>query len=669
VLGLGLNSKSQAGGRLPAAADNPTAMPQPPSAEDDNAMSTVPLTGASVYPRESTLLKVGELLKGVFRVEKVLPGGMGVVYICRQLKYEEALKSSDARKSAYEQHDLSAPSGPIGDETPRYHAIKSFRRELLFHSDVRARFHREALLWVSLWPHPNIVRAWTFEEAGPLLFLEYVDDGNLSSRLGKPLAPQEVARIALQFCRGMIFLFESAGIVHRDIKPANILLARNGSVKITDFGLARAFSGSQDRSIDFPTTGVFSYDAGFATQCGEIMGSLPWMSPEQLTAPSEVTVTSDVYSFGMVLYEMLTGRMPFTASNSAEWIRRILNETPAPPASTYGADQGASTIVMKCLEKRPEHRFLDFGALRQALESWAVTMGWSSVIPASVTAAEMESGMTAANWAGRGYALGQLGRGEDSYHSYLRALDLDPTHLGIHTNIGSALMRLGRIEEGLKHHEKETEIHPTMALAWDALAGGYLRSNRLREAVNASRKASELAPDNLRIVRLYAFAARRGGATADHQRAVAALKALLDQAAYDNPRSWINEAIQFMQAGDVQTGMELHARSVKKYPGVAAAWYNFGVTMHRNGQWDQAVDFYSRAIKLDSKSTLAWVYRGAIRARRGENELARSDWQAAVANDPNHYLSKAVQIMLRFNFAPQLKEHLDKLDSRAIYVL
>jgi len=212
------------------------------------------------------------------------------------------------------------------------------------------------------------VRARSFDQAGPLLRLDYVDGGDLTTRLGKPLATQEAVRIALQFCSGMIFLFESAGIVHRDIKPANILLTRDGIVKITDFGLAKAFQGPQASTRGSQGADAVQSDTRFATECGKVMGSLPWMSPEQFMAPDKATVTSDVYSFGVVLYEMLTGRMPYAASNAEEWIRKVLHEVPVSPASATGADEGASAIVMKCLEKRPVHRFRDFVELRTALE-------------------------------------------------------------------------------------------------------------------------------------------------------------------------------------------------------------------------------------------------------------------------------------------------------------
>ena len=660
----GPNSKPGRGGGLPAAGPSTTAdlsnvPPQTLSARRGDTQETTVPAAESHRPPAGASYDRGDLIRGVCRVENVLAGGMGVVYICRQLSLEEIPESNltPYRPLVGEgaSETLVSPR-PAADESPRYHAFKSFRRELLFHEDVRRRFDREALLWVSLLPHPNVVRAQSFFN-DPLLWLEYVDGGNLGCLLGQPLPFQKVADIAMQFCSGMIFLFESAGIVHRDIKPANILLTQSGTVKITDFGLAKAFSHLPESTIGSQRNDGMETNSGFATQCGTIMGSLPWMSPEQFTSPSEVTVVSDVYSFGVVLYEMLTGKMPYAASNAPGWMRKVLNEIPVSPARASGVSEEASAIAMKCLEKRPEHRYRDFVELRAALECCAVRKGWPGMVPAPVSTAELESAMTARAWMNRGYALGQLGRNEDSYQSYLRALELDPTDTHIHGNLGTALMRLGRFEEGLRHHQEQTEIDPNGALSWDTLANGYLNCNRLPEALDASRRAAEAAPEHIAILRQHANIARLTGANSEYERAVTRIKALLTLPKYDTLRSIINEAIQFCQYGDLKVGLELHLLSAQKYPDEALAWYNFAVSMHKCGQLEQAIGFYSRAIQLDSKSTMAFIYRGVIRVHRSEYDLARSDWQAANVCDPKNQLCQMVQILLQDNLVQWVKQH------------
>jgi len=630
-----------------------------------SANGTVAL--APAQPSQTARYSRGDIIGGIFEVEKVLAGGMGVVYICRTLRYDEVPESQRDPMNG-DSPELPDSALEVADRSAKYHALKSFRRELLFHGDVRKRFDHEVQLWVSLPPHPNIVRAKSFlpKQYEPLLWLEYVDGGDLGRRLGRPLPPQEVVHIALQFCNGMIFLFESAGIVHRDIKPANILVTATGTVKITDFGLAKAFLGSSEQLPDAQETGTAKAStAGFATECGRIMGSLPWMSPEQLTAPSDVTVASDIYSFGVVLYEMYTGKMPY--SLDGDWLRRVLHEIPPTPAKVGGVDEESSAIVMKCLEKMPSHRFPNFAELRTAFEQWAIQKGWSSLIPPVMTRVELEAAMTADDWVNRGYALGMIGKHEECYQSYLRALDLNPKLRGVHISIGSALIRLGRFDEGLQHHQRQTEITPTLPIAWDTLAMDYLNRNRLPEALTASRKAWELAPEQIALVRHHTIVARRAGAASECQRSLEALKALLSTPRYDKPEHIINEAIQCIQGGDVETAIDLHFLSVSKYPKEAAIWYNFGVTMHRCGQLERAIEFYSRAIDLDSKATLAWANRGVIRVHRNEYELAKSDWQMAIASDPSHNVS---HLLVQNNLIPYVKQHpqlnWEKLTSRMV---
>jgi hypothetical protein len=175
------------------------------------------------------LFSVGDLVHGRMRVESVLHGGMGVVYICRYLSYDEIMSTAGAAKSLYFEGSIHRR---IADEY-RYAAIKSFLGSV-WHTNAAERFLHEANLWIRLPPHPHIVVARSYVPSrlkgmgGALLELEYVDGGNLRNRLtpGEPLPELETLRIALEFCSGMRFLFDTAGILHRDIKPENILLTR-----------------------------------------------------------------------------------------------------------------------------------------------------------------------------------------------------------------------------------------------------------------------------------------------------------------------------------------------------------------------------------------------------------------------------------------------------------
>jgi tetratricopeptide (TPR) repeat protein len=322
---------------------------------------------------------------------------------------------------------------------------------------------------------------------------------------------------------------------------------------------------------------------------------------------------------------------------------------------------------MKCLEKRPANRYQNFIELREDLESWAKGMGWSEIIPGAVSLESCQAGMTANEWVHRGYSLGQLGKNEESYQSYLRALDLNPKEPCVHTNIGSALSRLGRPDEALAYFKKETELHPEMALAWDTLAQFYASRNSPSEAVEASRRAFSLAPGHLAITRNYALIALRMGEQSGHARAVEAMKTLLDSpSARNNATVTMNEAIQFIQGGDPQTGLDFHLLSVQRFPQAALAWYNYGVTLHRARLLPQAVECYGKAIQMNPRFAPAWVFRGLIRGRQGDIEGGRQDWQAALLHDPDHLTARYVKVILDFNFSAKIQEQLDKLETPAM---
>lgn len=607
---------------------------------DRQESPTTELTPRSLEPK--TIYRIGDLIGGMNRVESILSGGMGIVYICRHLTREEAANTPGALASFYGP-DSRAPQTVVEKE-PELIAMKSFYRKLLWHPEVVTRFNREALLWVSLPPHPNVVRAWTFDDSGPLLFLEYIDGGTLRSRLrGEPLSEDEVIRIALEFCVGMRFLFETAGILHRDIKPENILLTRLGTVKITDFGLARAFTLPEQRH-PAPAT-ASSLEEHFAkTQEGAVFGTLPYMSPEQYADAHNVTTVSDVYSFGVVLYEMLTGRLPLEARSYLEWRRKHFEEPPKPPSTISNVSQGLSAIAMKCLEKLPDHRFGGFAELGAALESYARATGRSNLIPAAPLLSELESKMSASDWNNRGGALRRLGEHGRGLDCYRRALDLDPASPVVNMNIGGALIGLGRLEEALPYVEKEVQLHPDMPGVYHALSEAYFLAGRIPAAFAACRRAAELAPDFVEFWRNYAIAAKGIGSHEDYQRAIAGVRKILKQ----NPL-WLsvtNEAIHFAQAGEIDTALELHALSVEQSPAIAFNWYNYGVTLHRLGKMDEAFNCYSRAIELDKGCTLAWANRGWIHADRHLRSEAEKDWQSAIRSDPNHSASRELARLL-----------------------
>ncbi|MGA2051669.1 MAG: serine/threonine-protein kinase [Opitutales bacterium] len=222
------------------------------------------------------------------------------------------------------------------------------------------RFTREARA-LALLSHPNIVAVHDFGQSGgfPYFIMEYVDGLNLRQieRAGK-LAPREALQIIPQICEALQFAHDE-GIVHRDIKPENILVDKRGRVKIADFGLAKLLGR------DLPGGAPI-------TEAGHVIGTPHYMAPEQVEHPLEVDHRADIYSLGVVFYEMLTGELPLGKF--------------AVPSQKAAMDQRLDDVVLRALEKEPQQRYQQASEVKTAVETIA---GAGSAKPEEATAASV----------------------------------------------------------------------------------------------------------------------------------------------------------------------------------------------------------------------------------------------------------------------------------------
>ena len=248
-------------------------------------------------------------------------------------------------------------------------ALKVLPSEVASHPERMRRFVQEAKAAAAL-NHPNIAHIYEIAEADGVHFIamEFVQGETLDARVnGKLLDLNEALAIATQIADGLSEAHEH-GIIHRDIKPSNIMIAARNRVKVMDFGLAKVIEAREAISPDAETKNLL-------TSPGAIIGTMPYMSPEQVKA-ERLDTRTDIFSFGVVLYEMLTGNQPFVADSVAVTISAILTKEPPPLAQCAECPEELERIVRKCLEKDRERRYqtmrdvaLDLDSCRGAHET------------------------------------------------------------------------------------------------------------------------------------------------------------------------------------------------------------------------------------------------------------------------------------------------------------
>jgi WD40 repeat protein/predicted Ser/Thr protein kinase len=264
---------------------------------------------------------------GHYRVEReIAAGGMGVVY-----------EAEDTR--------LHRPV-----------ALKMLRQLLFATEQERLRFYTEAKLASSL-DHPNIVPILDVGkyEGQPYFTMKYVSGGNLAGHLtAGALPPRESAALLVTVARAVHYAHQR-GVLHRDLKPANILIDTSGNPWLSDFGLAK----------------LLDTDAGL-TLTQAIAGTPHYMAPEQVAGTKkDISTATDVWALGVILYEMLTGRLPFQAESHHEILRQVAEkEPPAPSTVMENIDQDLQTLCLRCLDKDPARRLGSAGELADELERW-----------------------------------------------------------------------------------------------------------------------------------------------------------------------------------------------------------------------------------------------------------------------------------------------------------
>ena len=527
-------------------------------------------------------------------------------------------------------------------DTGQVLALKTFRDEYMKDQKTRDLFKKEARILVDMDSHPFLVEDYYVDEVAGRIYIamEYVapDEDGLNTLEGylqrKPPAPALALRWAIQFCLGMEFINSQGIKCHRDIKPPNIMITPQKDVKISDFGLAGIVS-----SI-FPTPGGDSAPARCGapgqTMMGGTFGTPTHMPPEQFVNAASCDERSDIYAFGIVLYQMASGgSLPFVApwpkDNSPTELNRFwkamheLHAFSSPPE----LDSPLFPVIRRCIEKEPDRRIQSFSQLRCELEPLLCDLTGETVRPPE------PSEMNAGAWLNKGLSLKNLGRLDEALVCYDNAIDLNPPARIISlawNNKGNCFLARGRFNESLSCYETALKLNAANEKAWCNKGFTLHNLGRFAEALKCYDQSLQIEP-------AYSIAWANKSNTylslADYEKAIICA----DEAVkYDrgNDAAWNNKGAAYFASGYLPEAMTCYQNALAINPNEMTTHYNMGLVFNNMKKYKEAIDCYDRVLAIRPNYAAVWCNKANTLMILKDYQQALACLDRAQELDPNY---------------------------------
>ena len=505
-------------------------------------------------------------------------------------------------------------------------ALKTFREELLISKEAQALFEKEALVWIKLESHPNIVYAHLVQklEERLFIFLEYIapdiEGRNTLTHYIESLSYPEILKFSIQFCYGMEHAYSKGIDAHRDIKPDNIMITPDNTVKITDFGLVKAFSEielNQDITPKEGTTGL----SIFRIKGKRICGTWPWMAPEQFNGVADQR--SDIYSFGIVMYQMAArGKLPFIASSLHEF-ENLHNYEEVPSLS-----HPLFPLIRECLEKNPDRRFQDFASLREKIQDLLVKETGKRIEPPEVKDIDENRLFN------KGLALNHLNRDDEAISCYDKILEKNQMDAGALTQKGISLNNLGKYNEAISCFDKTLKIEPGDTVALSGKGNVLANLDKYEDAISYYDKALNMGPNAYALYNkgLALFELGR------YKDAIACYDEALEISPWYAP-PWNNKGFTLISLGRIDEALSCLNHALEINPGYTLAYVNKGLAFENLKRYDDAISCYDKALEIDSRDAKALNNKGSVFGKLGRYQEAISFFEKALEINPNFDLA------------------------------
>jgi tetratricopeptide (TPR) repeat protein/predicted Ser/Thr protein kinase len=562
----------------------------------------------------------------------------------------------DEPKATLERYDIRELLGEGGSASVHRAVDRALGREVAlkvlrdtYDPNLRQRFLREGQVIASL-VHPNLVKVYDVgEDQGRLFLVMELVKGRPLRRTELKKDMESLAKVARAVQRA-----HEAGVIHRDLKPSNVLVTTEGEPKVVDFGLARRENSTS------------------MTKSGSVMGTLVYMAPEQARGEGEISVRTDVYSLGAILYELLGGRPPHVAGTDAELLNRVLHQEPV--ALDASLPEELVTVCLHAMEKSPARRYATASEMAADLERWlrgepvvatrpsAARKAGSYLVRRASVAVAVAAAIVIA------VLLGQRWSADARERAGREAGQRTQERVRLHLEAGRSLVRdLDRLlmtsdwtqasRRALANRARAEfaivlEAAPGDAEALLGTARAYKLDENLAQAAKYCTQSIAAAPEFVaaRLERLLLNVERyeefrhkaNGDVSPATPEALAVRQEIVEDLAVIRAASHEKRELQFAEGmiafadGDYAVAApilreyaEAAVTDARGFLWSGHAWY------HAHGHEEETIDALTRALKLRPRDAWALRLRGVCRQRMGEDKAAIPDFDAALEIEPD----------------------------------